>query len=49
MACRQDAAPAASADDLFADLTASYMEIAWASEAYRAWLVRHDGLLSVGM
>ncbi len=49
MACRHDATPAASADDLFADLTASYLEIAWASEAYRTWLVRHDGLLSVGI
>ncbi|WP_229851654.1 LysR family transcriptional regulator [Streptomyces albospinus] len=48
MACRPDGAPAAAADDLFADLTASYMEIAWASEAYRDWLVRHDGPLRAG-
>ncbi|MGW7574278.1 LysR family transcriptional regulator [Streptomyces sp. NPDC054765] len=48
MACRQDGTPAACADDLFADLTASYMETAWASEAYRTWLVQHNGPLSVG-
>ncbi|MEU8997241.1 LysR family transcriptional regulator [Streptomyces caniferus] len=47
MACRQDGTPAASADDLFADLTASYMETAWASEAYRTWLVQHNGPLPV--
>ncbi|MEU9120417.1 LysR family transcriptional regulator [Streptomyces sp. NPDC048506] len=47
MACRQDGTPAASPEDLCADLTASYMEIAWASDAYRAWLVRHDGPLPV--
>ncbi len=48
MACREEGAPAASADDLFADLTASYMETAWASEAYRTWLVQHNGPLPVG-
>ncbi|MEV0370174.1 LysR family transcriptional regulator [Streptomyces sp. NPDC050636] len=47
MACRQDGAPAAPADALFADLTSAYMEIAWASVAYREWLVRHDGPLPV--
>ncbi|MER6310314.1 LysR family transcriptional regulator [Streptomyces sp. NPDC001739] len=47
MACRQDGTPAGTPDELFADLTASYMEIAWASDAYRAWLARHDGPLPV--
>ncbi|MFI7098021.1 LysR family transcriptional regulator [Streptomyces sp. NPDC050161] len=47
MACRRDAVLAAPAEALFADLTASYMEIAWASAAYRAWLGRHDGPLPV--
>ncbi|AJT64453.1 LysR family transcriptional regulator [Streptomyces chattanoogensis] len=47
MACRADGTPAAPADALFADLTSSYMEIAWSSEAYRDWLVRHDGPLPV--
>ncbi|MFF4601534.1 LysR family transcriptional regulator [Streptomyces sp. NPDC001339] len=47
MACRQDGTLAASPEDLFADLTASYMEIAWASEAYREWLIRHDPPLPV--
>ncbi|WP_407549994.1 LysR family transcriptional regulator [Streptomyces sp. Pv4-95] len=48
MACRPDGSPAAPADALFADLTSSYMEIAWSSAAYRDWLVRHDGPLPVG-
>jgi DNA-binding transcriptional LysR family regulator len=43
MACRPDGAPAAPADALFADLTSSYMEIAWSCEAYRNWLIQHDG------
>ncbi|MFI2237480.1 LysR family transcriptional regulator [Streptomyces chrestomyceticus] len=48
MAHRPGAAPAAPADALFADLTASYMEVAWESTAYREWLVRHDGPLPIG-
>ncbi|UZJ29650.1 LysR family transcriptional regulator [Streptomyces endophytica] len=47
MACRQDGTPAGTPDELFADLTAAYMEIAWASDAYRAWLARHDPPLPV--
>ncbi|MEU9110916.1 LysR family transcriptional regulator [Streptomyces sp. NPDC048483] len=49
MACRPDGTPAAPADALFTDLTSSYMEIAWASDAYRDWLVRHDGPLPLPM
>ncbi|MFF9477464.1 LysR family transcriptional regulator [Streptomyces sp. NPDC014733] len=46
MACRSDTTLAAPPEALFADLTASYAEIAWASSAYRAWLVRKgDGVL----
>lgn len=47
MACRPEGTPAATGDDLFADLTASYLEIAWASEPYRDWLVHNDGPLPV--
>ncbi|WP_324611109.1 hypothetical protein [Streptomyces rimosus] len=43
------APPAAPADALFADLTASYMEVAWESTAYREWLVRNDGPLPIRM
>lgn len=49
MACRPGATPAAPAEDLFADLTASYMEVAWSCEAYRRWLTHHDGPLPVAM
>ncbi|GAA3180704.1 LysR family transcriptional regulator [Streptomyces ramulosus] len=46
MACRSDTPLAAPPEALFADLTASYTEIAWSSSAYRAWLVRKgDGAL----
>ncbi|MFJ9416147.1 LysR family transcriptional regulator [Streptomyces sp. NPDC101227] len=47
MACRPDGTPSVSAEALFDDLTSSYMEIAWATEAYRDWLIRHDGPLPV--
>ncbi|TSB21278.1 LysR family transcriptional regulator [Streptomyces benahoarensis] len=50
MACRSDATLAAPPEALFADLTASYTEIAWASAAYRAWLLRKgDGGLRRGL
>ncbi|ARF57370.1 LysR family transcriptional regulator [Streptomyces gilvosporeus] len=45
MAVRPEGALAAPADALFADLTASYMEIAWSSETYREWLMRQEGPL----
>ncbi|WP_242580584.1 LysR family transcriptional regulator [Streptomyces sp. MST-110588] len=45
MAYRPGALETATADALFADLVAAYMEVAWASAAYRQWLVRHDGAL----
>lgn len=40
-------APAVSADidALFADLETAYLEIAWASDAYRQWLLRNDSPL----
>ncbi|GAA0455175.1 LysR family transcriptional regulator [Streptomyces olivaceiscleroticus] len=35
-------------DALFADLRSAYMEVAWASTAYRKWLARNESLLAVG-
>ncbi|WP_052867796.1 LysR family transcriptional regulator [Streptomyces niger] len=35
-------------DALFADLRSAYMEVAWASAAYRKWLARNESLLAVG-
>ncbi|WP_246097889.1 LysR family transcriptional regulator [Streptomyces botrytidirepellens] len=39
------AAVSADVDALFADLETAYLEIAWASDAYRQWLLRNDSPL----
>ncbi|MET9294748.1 LysR family transcriptional regulator [Streptomyces sp. NPDC003077] len=45
LAHRPGGPDAVPADVLFADLTTSYMEVAWASAAYRRWLVLHESAL----
>ncbi|WP_410539541.1 LysR substrate-binding domain-containing protein [Streptomyces sp. KL2] len=45
LACRSDSPLAAEAGGLCADLMAAYAEVAWASPAYRWWLLRHGSPL----
>lgn len=45
LVCRAGAGAPAGIDAVFTDLAAAYREIAWASDAYRQWLARHDSPL----
>lgn len=45
LACRPDSRAAAEIDGIHADLLASYAEAAWASTAYRRWLLRNGSPL----
>ncbi|MEU3963499.1 LysR family transcriptional regulator [Streptomyces buecherae] len=45
MVSRPHTTCAPDADALYADLKASYLELAWANAAYRLWLLRHNSPL----
>lgn len=45
VATRETAAATVDLDAVYADLEASYREVAWSSAAYRQWLLRHDSPL----
>lgn len=45
VATRDEGSPGTDLDAVFTDLADSYREVAWASTAYRRWLLRNDSPL----